>query len=90
MRLYPSSLYGFTNEVLLEYAKCIRCPHLIVLATKCAGFEPEENIKVILKTYESNNEHFSLEKIDTTHHGHLTEPEKFAPVIQKFLDKHQL
>ena len=87
MKLYPKSLYGFTNDVIKEFAKCIKCPHLIILATKCAGFEPEENIDAILKEYESNNENFVLERIDTTHHGHLTEPEKFAPVIKKFLDE---
>ena len=87
MRLYPGSLYGFTNDILKEYAKCIKCPHLVIFATKCAGFEKEENITAILKEYQSNNPHFSLERIDSTHHGHLTEAEKFAPVIQKFLNR---
>ena len=85
MRLYPRSLYGFTNDVSKEFAKCIECPHLIILATKCSGFEPEENINSILKEYEANNG-FVLEKVDTTHHGHLTEPEKFASIIKRFLD----
>ena len=88
MRLYARSLYGFTNDVIKEFAKRVRCHHLIILATKCAGFEPEENITSILKEYkESNSEHFVLERVDTTHHGHLTEPEKIAPVIKRFLDK---
>ena len=87
MRLYPRSLYGFTNDVIKEYAKCISCPHLIILATKCSGFEPEENVTSILKEYEANNANFVLEKIDTTHHGHLTEAEKVAPIIERFLEK---
>ena len=87
MRLYPRSLYGFTNEVIKEFAKKIKCPHLVLLASKCSGFEPEENIDAILKEYEANDVHFVLEKVDTTHHGHLTEPEKVIPVISRFLDK---
>merc|ERR1711997_47441 len=66
MRLYPTSLYGFTNDILKEFAKCITCPHLVIFATKCAGFEPEENITAILKEYQSNNEHFALERVDST------------------------
>lgn len=87
MRLYPSALYGFTNDVLKEFAKCIKVPHLVILATKCSGFEPEENIAAILKEYQENNAKFVLEKVDTTHHGHLTEPEKIFPPIQSFLEK---
>ena len=87
MRLYPSSLYGFTNDILAEFAKCIKLPHLVILATKCSGFEQEENIEVILKEYRQNNTHFVLEKVDTTHHGHLTEPEKIVPPIARFLKK---
>ena len=87
MRLYSKSLYGFTHDVTKEFAKGVKCPHLIILATKCSGFEPEENILSILKEYEENNkQNFVLEKVDTTHHGHLTEPEKIAPIIKRFLD----
>ena len=90
MRLYPSSLYGFTNDVIKEFAKCIKCPHLVILATKCDGFEPEENIREILNIYEANNVNFVLERVDTTHHGHLTEPEKVAPTINHFLENFKL
>ena len=90
MRLYPSALYGFTNDVLKEFAKCIKCPHLVILATKCAGFEPMENIRAITKVYEENNENFVLERVDTTHHGHLTEPEKIVPFIKNFIKKFEI
>ena len=82
------SLYGFTDDVTKEFAKRIQCPHLIILATKCTGFEPQEKITSILKEYEENNkQNFVLQKIDTTHHGHLTEPEKVAPVVKRFVDR---
>ena len=90
VRLYQKSLYGLTNDVIKEFTKRIQCPHLIIFATKCSGFEPEDNIRLILKEYEENNmQNFVLEKVDTNHHGHLTEPEKVAPVIKRFLDKYR-
>ena len=87
MRLYPSSLYGFTNDVIKEFAKSIVCPHLVILADKCSGFEVKQNIDLILDEYKANNKQFVLKNVDTTHHGHLTEPEKVAPIIKSFLEQ---
>ena len=90
-----ASLYGYPTEVIKEFAQKIKCPHLIIKATR----HPErwkveaEDVDIIRNTYmDSNFENFREETVDGNHAIHLTNPENVYSAIEKFLgtEKHKL
>merc|ERR550517_994487 len=90
MRLYViiSTVQAFTKEVLLDFASNIDCPHLIVRCKRGLDHscdDRREAVQPVLDQFRRSNTRFRLEHVDSTHHGHLTDPEAMAAVVNKFL-----
>jgi len=90
MRLYViiSSIQTFTKDVLLDFASNIECPHLIVRCSRGldnVDEERKEAVRPVLDQFRSSNPKFKLADIESTHHGHLTQPHLVAEAINNFL-----
>ena len=83
-------LYGYAMEHISQFAMMVKCPHLIVKATRWA-FGGEEDIEKICHVYEQYNpNNFHLTVVEGNHAVHLTHPENVWHAIQQFLDeKHE-
>ena len=90
-----ASLYGYPTDVIKEFAQKIKCPHLIIKATR----HPErwkieeEDVNIIRNAYkDSNVDNFKEATVDGNHAIHLTNPENVYCAIEKFLanERHKL
>lgn len=82
-KLYNKSLYSFADDVTAEFARQVKCPHLIILASKSLDYFASE--KDFIDLYRSSNPGFRLDQVEGGHHFHLTNPEVAAPLIHNFL-----
>ena len=82
------AMYLLETEVIKEYAKAVRCPHLVVKSTPRKHFEDPQLFDEIKAVFEASNpDGFVLEEVDGHHQVHMTHPEKVWPIIAKFLEK---
>ena len=86
------SLYGYPTNVIKEFAQKIKCPHLVIKATRHPErwMVEEDHVKEIIKVYKQcNPDNFVEETVDGNHAIHLTHPENVWNAIALFLKKHQ-
>ena len=86
------SLYGYSTDVIMEFAERVKCPHLIIKATRYPErWKIEEDpVDIIRKVYEkSNPSHFYVEVVEGNHALHLTHPENVWLSINPFLLKYK-
>ena len=82
------SLYGYPTELIAQFAMHVKCPHLVIKATR-HGPWPMDDIDVIRKVYEEHNSaNFNVEIVEGNHAVHLTNPEDVWLAIQRFLLKY--
>lgn len=84
-RLKVSILGMFTLDLVLEYASRIKCAYLNIRAVPGMKFEQPENYQKILDNIKLGARKFEYHEVEGTHHVHLNEPEKIAPIIINFL-----
>lgn len=87
-RLKYSVGVGWGQDVNLELAKRMTMPYLFMKASQSSYYEDKKYFDEFVELVKTINPLFQLEFVDSTHHMHLTEPEKVAPIISKFLCKH--
>lgn len=94
-RLALRDMMGMPHIFNQEFARNIKCPHLLVLASQenaatswGAGSE-KAAMKDIVNIYK-DNPLFSLTEVEGSHHVHLNNPEKVLPHILRFVESHQL
>lgn len=75
----------FTLDLVLEYASRIKCAYLNIRAVPGMKFEQPENYQKILDNIKLGARKFEYHEVEGTHHVHLNEPEKIAPIIINFL-----
>ena len=80
-------LYGFSDEVLQEFARNVKCPHLVIKATDSPRYDSAESDNAILPIYKQNPK-FDFVSVQGSHHVHLNSPELIVPHIEKFVNKH--
>ena len=80
-------LYGFSDEVLQEFARNVKCPHLVIKATDSPRYDSEESDNAILPIYKQNPK-FNIVSVQGSHHVHLNSPQLIVPHIDKFVNKH--
>lgn len=84
--------WGFKIEqphhVSLELAKSINMPYLSIKAEKFPYYGGRKSHYDVVKVLEQNP-NFYYHLVDSTHHVHLTEPEKVASIISEFLNKYR-
>jgi len=81
------SLYGLPGEFLEQFARNIKCPHLLIKATGSPDYDSPELIQKILEIY-SDNPNFQMATVEGSHHVHLNSPQLVAPQIDSFVGKH--
>lgn len=87
-RLKYSFGANFPQEVSVELARRINMPYLFIKAKNSPYYEKKsyhEEVANVLK----ENPKFEYHTVDSTHHLHLTEPEKVAGIISDFILKHK-
>jgi len=82
-------IYGIPRSFLLELAKNLQLPHLIVKASPGYSYGEQEDIDEVLKIY-TENDKFSIKTIEGGHHVHMTNPERVLPVINDFIEVNKL
>lgn len=87
-RLKYNYSQSFPQAVSIELAKNLKLPHLFIKAANSPYYERKEYFNEVIDVLKENKD-FEFHMIDSTHHLHLTEPEKVAPVISKFIEKHR-
>ena len=88
-RLKTSLFYAFSQDVPVQMAKKINCPHLFIKALQGPYYEEKEYYDEVLAILKKNPK-FEYHEVDGTHHVHLNEPEKIAKIINSFLSKWKL
>lgn len=81
---YSSS---FSQSVSVELAKRLKMPHLFIKALHSPFYERREYFDEVIDILKENKD-FECHTVDSTHHLHLTEPEKLAPILTEFIEKH--
>jgi hypothetical protein len=78
---------NYHHDVTCELIPRFTMPHINIKTLKGPYFEKKKYFNEALEIFKRNPK-FENHFIDATHHVHLTEPEKIAPLITKFLEKH--
>ncbi|KAK0082093.1 hypothetical protein PV325_011073 [Microctonus aethiopoides] len=84
-RLKVSLLGMFSLDLTTAYAKQIKCKYLNIRAVPGLKFDHPEDYQFILDIIKSKAKQFEYHEVEGTHHVHLNEPEKIAPIIETFL-----
>lgn len=79
---------GFPQEVSVQLAKKLQMPHVFIKAKNSPFYERREYYDEVIDILKTNKD-FECHTVDSTHHLHLTEPEKVAPIISAFIEKHR-
>ncbi|XP_062553003.1 probable serine hydrolase [Armigeres subalbatus] len=87
-RLKYSMGMHFSNEVTVDLAKQIKMPFLFIKAKQSPYFEDKKYYEQIIELLKTNNPYFEHRLVEGTHHVHLSNPERVAPMITAFLSKY--
>ncbi|XP_017473225.1 PREDICTED: probable serine hydrolase isoform X2 [Rhagoletis zephyria] len=85
-RLKKAFFYGFSNDVPIDMARRITSPYLFIKALNSTYYEPRKYFDETLDIMQKNPA-FEYHEVTGTHHVHLNEPEKVAPIINSFINK---
>lgn len=67
----------------------LKCPTLYVKAIDSPYADDEFSVEM-REVVEKNNENYEIHFVPGTHHVHLNNPERLAPLIENFMQKHSL
>ncbi|KAL6264982.1 hypothetical protein P5V15_005074 [Pogonomyrmex californicus] len=84
-RLKVSLLGMLSLDLILEYASHIKCAYLNIRAVPGLKLEQPENYEKVLDVIKQGARKFEYHEVKGTHHVHLNDPEKIAPIIKNFL-----
>ena len=73
-------------DLVLAYASKIKCAYLNIRAIPGMKFDHPENYQIVLDRIKLTAKRFEYHEVPGTHHVHLNEPEKVAPIIREFLN----
>lgn len=79
---------SFSQDLSIELAKRINCPYMFIKAKHSPYYEKKEYHEEVVEVLK-HNKNFEYHMVDSTHHLHLTEPEKVAGLISNFICKHK-
>ncbi|XP_055842432.1 probable serine hydrolase [Episyrphus balteatus] len=87
-QLKSMSFTIFPNDILVEMAHKITCPHLFITAKRARHYDSEEELKEVMDAFRKNP-HFENHVVDGTHYVHLNEPHKIAEIVNPFIMKYR-
>ncbi|XP_072745432.1 probable serine hydrolase isoform X1 [Anoplolepis gracilipes] len=85
-KLKVSILGMFSLDLVLAYASRIKCAYLNIRAIPGLKLDQPETYQQVLDVIKLTARKFEYHEVKGTHHVHLIEPEKVAPIIIKFLE----
>nr|XP_014087668.1 probable serine hydrolase [Bactrocera oleae] len=85
-RLKTTYFYSFSKEVPIEMARYINCPYVFIKALQAPYYESRQHFDKTLDIMKQNP-HFEYYEVEGTHHVHLNDPIKVAPIINSFIHK---
>ncbi|CAK9812560.1 Probable serine hydrolase [Anthophora quadrimaculata] len=84
-RLKVSLLGVISLDLVLAYATRIKCRYLNIRAVPGMKFEIPESYDKVLELIKTGAEKFEYHEVEGTHHVHLNNPERVAPIINNFI-----
>ncbi|XP_017767022.1 PREDICTED: probable serine hydrolase [Eufriesea mexicana] len=84
-RLKVSVLGMISLDLALAYATRIKCAYLNIRAVPGMKLDHPESYDSVLDQIKVGAARFEYHKIEGTHHVHLNNPEKIAPIINSFI-----
>lgn len=72
-------------DLVLEYASRIKCEYMNIKAVPGMNFDRPEYYTSVLDKIKLTASRFEYKEVDGSHHIHLNEPEKIAPLIFDFI-----
>ncbi|XP_034194767.1 putative serine hydrolase isoform X2 [Osmia lignaria lignaria] len=85
-RLKVSTLGTLSLDLVLAYAARIKCAYLNIRAVPGMKFDIPESYDQVLNQIKIGAERFEYHKVEGTHHVHLNNPERIAPIINNFIN----
>ncbi|KAL2717366.1 putative serine hydrolase isoform X2 [Vespula squamosa] len=86
-RLKVSTLGMLSLDLVLAYASKITCAYLNIRAVPGMDFEQPENYQKVLDKIKISAKKYEYHEVNGTHHVHLINPERIAPIIKNFINK---
>ncbi|XP_014237062.1 probable serine hydrolase isoform X2 [Trichogramma pretiosum] len=84
-RLKVSLLGMLSMDLVLSYAAQIKCAYLNIRAVPGMVFDQPENYHKVLDVIKETARKFEYHEVEGTHHVHLNNPERVAPIINQFI-----
>ncbi|XP_012240946.1 probable serine hydrolase isoform X2 [Bombus impatiens] len=84
-RLKVSALGMISLDLVLAYASRIKCAYLNIRAVPGMKFDNPESYEKVLDKIKLGAKRFEYHKVEGTHHVHLNNPERIAPIINNFI-----
>lgn len=72
-------------DLVLAYASQIKCAYLNIRAVPGMKFEQPENYHKVLDAIKLSARKFEYHEVEGTHHVHLNNAERVAPIINNFI-----
>ena len=72
-------------DLVMAYAAKIKCAYLNIRAIPGLELEQPELYDKVLDQIKLTASKFVYRKVEGSHHVHLNNPEKIAPIIQEFI-----
>ncbi|XP_066598468.1 probable serine hydrolase isoform X2 [Prorops nasuta] len=85
-RLKVALMGMLSMDLVLSYAAQIKCSYLNIRAKPGMEFENIECYKIVLDKIQQGARKFFYHEVDGTHHVHLNNPERVAPIIRNFIE----
>ncbi|KAG7196535.1 hypothetical protein KM043_018558 [Ampulex compressa] len=84
-RLKVALLGSLSMDLVLAYAARIKCSYLNIRAVPGLKFDEPENYHSVLAQIKTSARKYEYHEIEGTHHVHMNNPERVAPIIINFL-----
>lgn len=85
LRVKATRLTGWTHDHVLELASRIRSEVLLIKANSGITLEKQNVVDDVIEVIRKSARKFEYQEVEGTHHVHLNNPERVAPIINKFL-----
>lgn len=85
-RLKVSMLGMLSLDLILVYASQIKCAYLNIRAVPGMNFEQPDHYHKVLDKIKEKAKKFEYHEVNGTHHVHLNNPERIAPIIKNFIN----
>lgn len=72
-------------DVTLEFASKIKCEYMNIKAVPGMVFDHPDFYSTVLDKIKASVSRYEYKEVDGTHHVHLNEPEKIAPIVFEFI-----